>query len=594
MKLRSLSALHAGALIGLLVAGPLGLLAAAAPPSPLPTGRPPLTGASLFIYRVPVDSPADVSRLTSGGWDVLEARGADHLLVLGDRAVGDALRAAGFTVEVERTVGGQDRPFSYYGGYRTVAEHYQHMADVAAGYPALARLIDYGDSWRQLAAQPNAHDLLALCLTRLRPGDCARDPETDKPRFFIMGAIHARELSTSELLYRWIDYLTAGYDADAEVTALLDHTEVWVVPVANPDGRHIVEQGGNGPYLQRKNANTSIGACADPPTVSNQFGVDLNRNASFMFGGAGTTTSACAQTYRGPGPASEPEAYFLEALLSQLFRDQRGPLITDTAPLTATGAMISLHTYSDLVLFPWGWTECFAAPCPPSQQAPNDAGLRAFAFRLAYHNGYAAGQPSELLYAASGTTDDFAYGQLGIAGFTFEVGPAGGACGGFTPPYACQDSTFWPLNRPAFLTAAKLARQPYELGRGPAALNVSVHPPTAAVGAPITLTALINDNTLGSSGVNRPTPQAVAQAEYYLGVPPWAGGQAVSLGAQDGVYDGTEEPVVGLVPTAGLAPGRHLLFVRGRSAAGFWGPTTAIWINVTGPLTRHYLPVVVR
>ena len=54
----------------------------------------------LYVLRVSVDSEADVTRLTSGGWDVLEARGADYLFVLGDDAAARDLRAAGFTVTV--------------------------------------------------------------------------------------------------------------------------------------------------------------------------------------------------------------------------------------------------------------------------------------------------------------------------------------------------------------------------------------------------------------------------------------------------------------------------------------------------------------
>ena len=550
----------------------------------------------LYVLRVIVRSPADVARLTSGSWDVLEARGPDYLLVLGDDAVARQLRARGFIVIVdhELDLASALNLFSYFGGYRTVAEHYQHMDDLAAARPDLAVVVDYGDSWRKLNAQPGGHDLKAICITQLRAGDCALNPNTDKPRFFLMAAIHARELSTSEMAWRWMDYLVINYDVDPDITALLDYAEMWIVPVANPDGRLIVEAGGASPYLQRKNANNSLGICDDPPTGSNHYGVDLNRNADFQYGGAGTTTSPCAQTYRGVGAASEPEEYFLESFMQNLFRDQRGPALTDAAPITTTGAMLTLHSYSDLVLLPWGWTECSGFACPPSQQAPNDAGLRSFAFRMSYYNGYATGQASELLYAASGTTDDWAYGVLGIPGFTFEIGSANffDPCNGFTPPYTCQDNTFWPLQRSAFVYAAKAARQPYALTPGPTTLSATLNITQVVAGTPVTLTALINDNAYGNSGVGRPAAQVISQAEYTIDVPPWAGGTPISMTALDGSFNSASEIVIAQVQ-APLSAGRHTLFVRGHDTAGNWGPITAQWLTVL-PGQKLYLPILVR
>lgn len=107
------------------------------------------------------------------------------------------------------------------------------------------------------------------------------------------------------------------------------------------------------------------------------------------------------------------------------------------------------------VLFPWGYDS--------RVKAPNDAGLRALAARLAGITGYRYGQPGEVLYNASGGTDDWTYDRLGIASFTFEVGPTSGTCGGFTPPYSCQSSTFWPLVKPALRYAARTAGSPYRL-----------------------------------------------------------------------------------------------------------------------------------
>ncbi|MBA3469675.1 MAG: hypothetical protein H0T53_08520 [Herpetosiphonaceae bacterium] len=583
------------ALVAIVISGLIG--GATNLPSRTAQGQTTIGEADLAIWRVKVSSPAEVSRLTSGGWDVLEGRGDDYLLVMGDSATARELEAQGFTVSVDQLLPSErpDGLFSYYGGYRTVVEHYQHLDALAAAYPDLVSVVDYGDSWRKLQNAASGYDLKAICITYKRAGDCAQNPATDKPRFVLMAAIHARELSTSEQAWRWMDFLVSRYGVDADITALLDHNEMWIIPVVNPDGREIVESGPTTPYTQRKNANTSLGSCSNPPTGSSQYGIDLNRNADFQWGGAGTSTSPCSLVYRGTSGASEPENYYLQNFLSSLFPDQRGPALSDAAPQTTTGTFITLHSYSNLVLLPWGWVECNSSACPPSQQSPNDAGLRSLAFRMSYFNGYNTGQPSEILYAASGGTDDWAYGVLGVASFTFEVGPGSGTCSGFMPAYTCQDSTFWPKNRDALIYAAKSARQPYTLSLGPSTITPTLSLTTTVVGTPITVTAPINDGTYGAIGINRPASQAIAAAEYYLDTPPWAGGAALPMAAQDGTFNSTSEVVSAQIDTTGLSVGRHTVFVRGRDDAGNWGPTTASWITVVAdPSSYVYMPLIIN
>lgn len=559
---------------------------------------------SLHVLRVRASTAVERQRLLKAGWDVLEARRGEWLFVMGTDSMADKMREQGFVVEIEETLPTQrfsrsdetDGPGTFFGGYRTIAEHYSHLDAIAANHPTLAKLVDYGDSWRKLNSKPNGYDLKAICITKIRPNssDCALNPNVDKPRFLLMAAIHARELSTSEMAWRWIDYLIDNYNVDAEVTMLLDSTEVWVIPMVNPDGRQIVEQNNISPYLQRKNANTSQGNCQNPPGITYQHGVDLNRNASFQWNLAGTDPDPCHALYPGTGPASEPEQKALEDLLRKLFKDQRGPLITDTVASNATGAMVTLHSYSDLVLFPWGGFECLGDACPADKQSPNDAALRSMAFRLSYFNKYTAGQPSEVLYAASGTSDDWAYGTLGIAAFTFEIGPFTSAerCGTFTPPFSCQDR-FWALNQPAFMYAAKAARQPFTLPLGPSVISPSLSAPFVPPNGVVTLSATVSDDAYGDDGFNRPDPQAITRAEYSIDVSfDAAGAQPKPLAAADGAFNATKE-VVSAQITAPPTAGRHIVYLRGCDASDTCGPTSALWLNVSQG-KQVYLPVLIK
>jgi carboxypeptidase T len=413
-----------------------------------------------LVLRVVEPSKAQVRHL-SVTYDLLEARDGADYFVLGEAATATALRRQGLTVRVERRLAplpaaAESAPSAaayatFYGGYHTVSAHWQHLQDVAAAYPALTTLVDYGNSWLKTQGR-GGNDLYAICITRKQAGDCALSPTAPKPRSVVYAAIHARELATAEIAWNWIDYLTTSYGTDATVTSLLDTTEIWVIPVANPDGRQIVESGGNAPYYQRKNANNSRGTCSTPPSASNQHGVDMNRNATFHWGGVGSSSSACSQTYRGTTAASEPETSAQQNLFNSLFRDRRGTGANDAAPADTTGTFMSYHSYGGLILYPWG---------DVNTAAPNEAKLMALANRMAAFNGYRTGQGGEVLYNTTGTTDDDVYGRLGVASFTTELGAAGTSCDGFMPPYSCVTSRFWPQERQVLLALAQAAAGPY-------------------------------------------------------------------------------------------------------------------------------------
>ncbi|HEY3004197.1 MAG TPA: M14 family zinc carboxypeptidase [Kribbellaceae bacterium] len=419
----------------------------------------------LFIYRVSASSDAAAQRLIHAGYDILENRAGADLFILGNKRTAASLRTDGFAPRVVETL----RPTTwkapstrlvpdakapavppidetYYGGYHTVRAHLAHLDKVAADHANLATVVDFGDSYLKTVNPATGYDLKAICLTRKQTGDCALTPSAPKPRFLLMTQIHAREIVTGDLSWRFIDYLANNYPTNAQVRTLLDSTEVWVVPIVNPDGVDVVQQGGNSPYLQRKNLDGT--GCQNPPSGFNQKGVDLNRNTATHWNEAGTSSSRCSQTYPGRGPDSESETKAIERLFRSLFADQRGPRDTDPAPANTRGAMISIHSAAGMNLFPWGWT---------NTHSPNDAKLRAIARQMSSFNGYRFGQPGEILYNASGTSDDWSYGELGIASFTIELA----SCGSFTPSYSCTAGDF-NRNLPVLMYVASIAKAPYQ------------------------------------------------------------------------------------------------------------------------------------
>ncbi|WP_308294763.1 M14 family zinc carboxypeptidase [Streptomyces sp. JJ66] len=433
-----------------------------------------------YVYRV--HGGADVALSKFSSFDLLETREGDDLFVLGDADTGQELKAAGLrpTVEEKLTPAPWEPPKrsgqaprmtdalaeeTYYGGYRTVNAQYAHLDQVARDHAGLATVVDFGDSWRKSTGRAGGYDLKAICLTKKTSGSCQLTPNSSKPRFLLQAQVHARELSTGEMAYRWIDYLTDGYGSDTKATELLDTREIWVVPIGNPDGVDMVQQGfSGGPSGQqwhRKNANHTHGSNCSENSGSG-IGIDLNRNNSSHWGGAGTSSNPCSQVYKGPAADSEHETKALHSLYRKLFPDTRGTGDRTPADPDTQGFFVTLHSYSNMVLFPWGWNS--------GVEAGNDADLRRMGKDMAeLAGGWQYGQPGEILYNASGTHDDWVYDDLGVPSYTFEIGPNSGSCGGFHPSYSCQNR-FWNQVKPMLVYSAENAKDPYggtDPGPGP-------------------------------------------------------------------------------------------------------------------------------
>lgn len=521
-----------------------------------------------------------------------------YLTVIGDAGTLDTMRARGHRVDIDEKgtrelqnlprqfealgssnpkplipfPNAQAEPLTFYGGYATMAGIYAGLDRMATQYPTLVEKVDIGDSWCKAhpgaCIRPTPHsgsDLWVMRVTnRAIPGP--------KPVFWFDTGIHSREIATPEMSMRFLQLLLDGYATDPDVHWLVDHHDIWVMPLLNPDGRRIVEAGDEGfPFSHRKNADNDDGCQFYPPTSATQFGTDLNRNFPFKWACCdGSSSIACREAYRGPSESSEEETQAVVAKIRQLIPDQRGPRDADAAPLLATGIHQNMHAYADLNLYPWGWT---TAPAPNSADLENIAAH--VSARDAGGNGYDYCQPTDCLYATDGTADDWAYGELGIAAITTEL--SGDT---FFPDFAVIEG-IWNDNRGMLLYMAKIARAPYLLTRGPDAEVAGGRQVTAARGSIAQVAATINYSWTGNS-----YKQNVAAAELYLDTPPWAGGVPIPMLPTDGAFNSPTESVAANVDTAGLTPGRHILYTRGRGAQSYegnqsWGPVGAAWLDVS-------------
>ena len=434
--------------------------------------------------------------------------------------------------------------------YRTVEETYAAAEQIVADHPTLATWTDIGDSWEKSQGL-GGYDLFALRLTNAAIS-------TPKPKLVVTCTIHAREYPPAELCTRFAERLVEEYGRHPDVTWILDRHEIHLIPIGNPDGRKLAETGD----LWRKNTNQNH--CG--PT-SEFRGADLNRNFEFEWGCCGASgEEECSDYYRGPSPASEPETQAIQSYLRAQFPDQRGEALNDPAPASATGIYLDVHSAGKLVLWPWAF-----GPVPP-----NVSGLRTLGRKLAFFNGHLPKQFANL-YLAEGTAIDFAYGDLGVAAYLFELGVL------FFQDCATLEEEILPGNLEALLYAARVARLPYLTPAGPDAIEVEALPGFVDAGTPVTLSAIVTDERYSTLNGTEPA-QNVASALAYAGSTPWdlGGGQPLAMSPLDGALDSPVESVEVAIDTTGMAAGPHLLYVRGQDAEGNVGPLGASFLWIRG------------
>jgi len=225
--------------------------------------------------------------------------------------------------------------------------------------------------------------------------------------------------------------------ANAQIKRMVDELTIIIVPVANPDGRAFSEANAANKGWRKNRAPRAV--AADPFTV----GVDINRNFDIAwdfevyFSPAFVATGAISaskdpadpgQRYIGPaaaGPASQPEVKNLVWLLVN-------------KPITYC---IDLHSYSELVMYPWGIEKNGSDPAQTfrvssfdrtrdghlsnaySEYFPNISPLRLLdrhdtiaqsmrdGVKAATGRTYTVGQIATTVYPATGSLSDYAFSR---------------------------------------------------------------------------------------------------------------------------------------------------------------------------------------
>jgi len=299
-----------------------------------------------------------------------------------------------------------DRAFA--GQYHTFAEIEQILQTTATNYPGITHLTSIGKSYQN-------RDLWCLEISD-NPG-----VDEEEPGVFFMGLHHAREWPTVEICLTIINRLTSQYASNTTIQQIVNNRRIWIVPCMNPDGYYYCHDQS---HDWRKNRHFF-------PQYGST-GVDLNRNYAgssdgTALGSWGTAGNSAAthnpwqEVYCGPGPLSENETN----AIAQMF------LTNDIC------ASITWHTYSELVMWPWGYATNARAPDATYLTSVGQG----IASRITQQDGTGTYNPrqSSYLYPTTGDTTDWAYGYshyvLGKNTFAYTIE----ACQDFHPPAGALD-----------------------------------------------------------------------------------------------------------------------------------------------------------
>jgi carboxypeptidase T len=303
------------------------------------------------------------------------------------------------------------------GAYHTYEEVQAELKELVGKHPDRAQ-------WHDLGRSVQKRSILAIEIGDLK------EAGPNPPQVLVLGCHHAREWISVEIPMKLAHELLENPGHNTDIQGLIKAARIWLIPMLNPDGHHytVVHD-----RMWRKNLRNN---------GDGTLGVDLNRN----YGGPdwgkapGSSSDTHSEIYHGPAAFSEPEI--------QVVRD----LVVGPKRLVHLKGLLTYHSYSQLILYPWGYTD---------ETAPGSDDLRRMAVK--YRNqitaaggvSYTAEQASEL-YITNGDTTDWVWNATKnkVPPFTVELRPHDESGGGFVLPES-QIAPTWNENKPAILTLLK-------------------------------------------------------------------------------------------------------------------------------------------
>lgn len=282
------------------------------------------------------------------------------------------------------------------GGYYTFSEVLAELDNMRSLFPALITEKTQIGSHTSIEGRP---------IYYLKISD---NPDTneDEPQVLYTAIHHSQEPASVQQLIFFMYYLLENYETNPEVQYLIDNTEMYFMPVINPDGYVYNEtEDPDGGGLWRKNRRENEGILAG-------YGVDLNRNYDYAFAWDGIGSSGIGQHpwHRGDSAFSEPETQAVKDFL------ESHTILLD----------LNWHTYGDMLIYPWNYE---------SNNTTDSTLYDLLCKDMTKENHYRFGTCYETYgYQSNGDADDWGYGEIDSKNKIISLT---GECGN-------GDDGFWP------------------------------------------------------------------------------------------------------------------------------------------------------
>lgn len=394
--------------------------------SPAPRSQGPAQGTDTRAWvTVRANTPMQRTKISEAGVSIEQVEPGRIGGIATARAV-ERLKRAGFAVEAV-PLGVR---FSAL-GFPAADSAFHDYAELEADVKALAAKAPDLVSVRSIGTSGGGRPIWGIRLNTTARGDAL----SEKPGIIFLGTHHAREHLSTEIPLMLAQHLVENRQK-ADIKALLETRDIFIVPMVNPDGvEHDIR---NGRYhMHRKNTRDN---------GDGSIGVDLNRNYAYRWGGPGASDDPDSDIYHGPSAFSEPETQAVKRLVDRHAANVK--------------VLLSYHTFSELILYPWG------GAYEDIEDSRALAAYKAMAGTMAEMTGYTPQKSSEL-YIATGDTTDWSWATHGIYSFTFELTPKSMWSGGFYPGAAAIQPTFAANLRPA-LYLIRMAADPSRAADGQA------------------------------------------------------------------------------------------------------------------------------
>ncbi|KAM5163953.1 mast cell carboxypeptidase A-like [Mantella aurantiaca] len=277
-----------------------------------------------------------------------------------------------------------DNQFRKQGKYEKSMPRYHQWKEIAMWaysislkYPNLVSLVTIGNSFE-------GHPMHVLKIG---------NPKSAKKSVFLECGIHAREWISPAFCQWFVKEAIQTYGKDKAMTKLLDNLIFHVLPVFNIDGYIFTWTNDR---LWRKNRATTPNAKC--------FGIDLNRNFNASWRDDSFYGDPCLDIYSGVGPESEPETKAVTAYIRE--------------HLSIMKAYISFHAFSQLLLYPYGYTKELA---PDHKELNNIAKSAVDSLSSLYNTSYTYGPIATTIYQAFGSSIDWTYDEGIKYSYVFEL-----------------------------------------------------------------------------------------------------------------------------------------------------------------------------